>query len=311
MSNLALTLPYPLVLLARGRRVHASLRASHVARRSAAKTHDPGDPGSRVIVETMNAVPTLTNHERAMVSSALGALGVEDRSAPMRSGSDLTGAPRRQLALYAPAGTPTCLTVQIHADLEEAAAALAEPYRLCRVPRHLWSNLVGYVIDVESRTIRAVSLTDDDPAPSPPVDGLSWGDPVRPTLVPETAIVRLEGDEAKAAAQALEAFGAPGIPIYPGAPLPQGMTPLPSLGKPTLAIMGSPGDVRRVEYYDDLGAALMITTAANLFGLIPQGGERQLESGYLLTLPALRVYPLGQDLDESLDLEDLVGPGAP
>lgn len=252
--------------------------------------------------------PALTEPERLLASAALAALGVADEHAPMGDGSDLTGASGRQLALYAPAGASSCLTIQIHASADTAAAALASPYQRHRVPQDLSAQTVGYVIDVDQRTIRPVCLDVDVAPGTPPVAGLQWGQPIVPGPLPDTAVPDLDEEEAEALTEILEAFGAQETPVRAGEPLPAGMIHLPSLGARALAIMGEPGSVRGIELYDDLADALTMASAASRFGLIPQAGGKPLANGYLVTLPAMRVYPLGVALDEPMDLDDLPRP---
>jgi hypothetical protein len=73
-----------------------------------------------------------------------------------------------------------------------------------------------------------------------------------------------------------------------------------------VVVYGEPGEVRRVELYEDLALAVLFATFHASFGLTPQATEDDVTSAYVVGLPGLDVYPIGSEDDVGpLELEDL------
>lgn len=253
-----------------------------------------------------------------MTDAALAALRFEAAWELMDDGSR---GPGRVLGLFAPDDSARCLTVRIAGDRDTAVAAVAEPYLRGRVAPEHRCEIVGYVIEPALGAIEAVRLGEEDyPGDEPAIEGLAWREPVI-ARAPLGGGVRFEGrpvsapslpfplDErlAGALSEALGAFGLASADLHPGDEPPADGRRLPRLGSKTVVIYGEPGAVRRVELYRDLGTALWSASAPLDFGLVPQALDDPRRCAYAITLPGLRVHPIGDDGDddEPLALGDL------
>lgn len=258
----------------------------------------------------------LSDAERRLVDATLSTLGYAGNYQVM----DETPSGPRLVAIYANDLSSRCRVVRTVPDESAAISALAAPYRLGRVIPEFECGLVGYVVDPAAGTVRAVLLdTDDYEDIEPPIEGLRWrepalagpdgdegirfdGGPVADTRLP----VAIDAVMAQAISRTLETFEVSDVRIHSGeAERPDFGTPART-GAPALVVYGEPGEVRRIELYEDVALATFFATFPAAYGLVPQATDDPVTSAYVISLPRLEVYPVGGEEDEVLALEDLV-----